>query len=220
MEKIEISFKGVKPFIAIPVHRTVEAETFIASLSTIDKLARSGIDYVAEVAKGSSLVESARNKLAHRFLKSDCSHIFWIDSDINWEVDAFMRLLALSTKVTIAAGCYPAKCDGPKFMINGTLEPSLMGTYAVNGLGLGFCCVRRRVIEDLASRAPKLKYPEGEEMFRIFRCDIDGDHFMGEDIAFFTDARKLGYHVHVDQTLELGHIGAKEYRGRLADAIQ
>lgn len=220
MEQIEISFKGVKPFLAFPVHRNVEAETFIASLSTIDKLARSGIDYIAEVAKGSSLVESARNKLAHRFLKSDCSHLFWIDSDINWEVDAFMRVLALSTKMLIVAGCYPAKREGPAFLINGMLEPSILGTYTVNGLGMGFCCVQRRVMEDLADLAPKLKYPEGEEMARIFRCDVDGDHFMGEDIAFFTDARKRGYQVHVDQTLELGHIGSKEYRGRLADAIQ
>ncbi len=55
---------------------------------------------------------------------------------------------------------------------------------------------------------------------RIFRCDSDKGWFRGEDMAFFADVRALGYQTNLDPQIDLGHIGPKEYRGSILEAIQ
>ena len=42
---------------------------------------------------------------------------------------------------------------------------------------------------------------------------------MGEDMAFFEDLQKLGYKVHLDPSIELGHIGRKVYTGKIMDLL-
>ncbi len=54
----------------------------------------------------------------------------------------------------------------------------------------------------------------------IFRTGIDADgEYRSEDMHFFKACRKLGYEVCIDPNIELGHVGGKEYRGKLMDAL-
>jgi hypothetical protein len=47
---------------------------------------------------------------------------------------------------------------------------------------------------------------------RIFRCDEEGDEERGEDYAFWSDVRELGYSIHADAQTNLGHVGTKVYQ--------
>jgi hypothetical protein len=119
---------------------------------------------------------------------------------------------------------YPCRAEPIRFFLSGAdgeVEANEYGCIPVNGLGLGFTCVQRTVIEKIAERSPKLIYPDVDEgpVPRIFRCDERDGWARGEDIAFFDDVRELGFQPWLDPTIELGHIGAKEYRAKFSDHL-
>jgi hypothetical protein len=192
--------------------------------STYTALRDRGILVDVVLASGSSIIEAARSKVADVFLKSDKNRLFWIDSDIVWEPDAFIRLLALSTEVDVVIGAYPAKKDPVTFFVNAggqaEAETNHLGLLPNIGTGLGFACMQRHVIEKLAEKAPKLVFPDDPEPRpHIFRCDTEGDHFRGEDMAFWADIKDLGITVHLDPSLELGHHGSKTFTGCLSNYL-
>lgn len=215
---------GVSVMIAVPVNRDLPWQTAKSLLDTVIHLQQRGIPYELQFVVGSSIVEVARSKVADMFLKSSMNRLLMIDSDQAWLAKDAIRILALSTKMPIVCGAYPAKRDPPTFLISpeeGDVTTNEWGCMPIKGLGLGFTIVQRCVIEELAERAPKAIFPESDEpVAHIFRCDVVDGTFRGEDIAFFTDARALGYQAWLDPTLEIGHVGAKEYCGKIMNVLQ
>jgi hypothetical protein len=216
---------GIKVMIAIPCGPNLPWQTVQSLIETCCSLERGGIPYSFTMVAGCSIVEHARSNVASDFLKSDMNTLFMIDSDMAWTLKDFVRLLALSTVMEVVGAAYPAKRDdGPVFMLKGC-EGSLMnneyGCLPIGGVGLGFTVVQRKVIEQLAEKAEKVRFPwsKGEKIPYIFRCDIDNGEARGEDMAFFDDCKDLGYQLWLDPTIELGHVGTKEYRGKLQDAL-
>ncbi len=208
----------------MPAHRDIPVETVASLIETQGELRERNIALEVLLTSGSSIIESARSKTAHLFLKSDKTRIFWVDSDIVWKPEAFIRLLALSTKVDVVIGAYPAKKDPIQFFVNTAgqeeVEANEFGLLPNVGTGLGFACIQRHVMQKLADKAPKLRFPDVDEpIAHIFRCDTDNGFFRGEDIAFWSDIRALGIPVYLDPTIELGHHGAKTFRGVLADRL-
>lgn len=221
-----LNMGGLSVFVGMPTHRDNPAEVTKAFLETQEACITRGIKFQVSFEIGCSIVEMARSKVAWRFLQSDCSRLFWIDSDVTWRPMDFIRLLALSTKMDIVCGAYPAKMDQETFMIavdeDTVIAPDEYGCVRVNGLGMGFACMTRGVVEVAAAEAPKMMFPEMKEPIpHIFRCDTDGKGtFRGEDMAFFADCIARGYSVNIDPSIELGHIGAKTYRGKLLDVFK
>jgi len=94
------------------------------------------------------------------------------------------------------------------------------GCIPTKGLGLGFSVIARPIIENLAARAPKLRFPGVDEPIpHLFRCDSIGDLFRGEDVAFFSDIRALGHKVWLDPSITLSHIGSKAYTASVLDHL-
>ena len=61
---------------------------------------------------------------------------------------------------------------------------------------------------------------DGEDVPMIFRTGIGEDGvYRSEDMHFFKACRGLGYKVHVDPNIELGHVGGKEWKGKLQDTL-
>ena len=60
------------------------------------------------LSQGESLVTRARNNAVADFLANkEWTHLFWIDSDIGFDIDSAFRLLLSDYEV--AAGVYPLK---------------------------------------------------------------------------------------------------------------
>ena len=221
----EFNLSGVSVQIGIPAFNGVSPQTTVALIDTCLHLQKTGIPGDVKIQYGCSIITQARSFVADEFLRSEATHLFMIDADINWTSADFVRLLALATKMEVVAGIYPLKTDpeswawAPGVGIKAVNE---WGCLPINGLGLGFCCVQRKIIEELADLAPKLKFAHKPEKVAVmFRCDQDADdNFRGEDIAFFADIRRIGYDVWLDPTINLGHVGAKEYRGDFMAALE
>lgn len=185
--------------LGLPAHRDFPAATVLSLIETAQAAEAFGVELMPCIVSDCSLgAFAARNLVAHEFLKSDCSHIFWLDSDMSWSGDDFIKLLTLNYPFVAAAG--PTKQDKPRLAIYGDC------------VGLCFACVHRGVMEHLAAIKPKATTNGRKEVSQIFHCGIVDGKLVGEDILFCQDVKSLGYIINIDNSVNLGHIGTKEYR--------
>jgi hypothetical protein len=220
---LELSFSGLSVMLAIPVNRDFPWQTENSVVKTVCELKDRGVPFTHQLLTGGSIIQAVRSNLAHTFLKSDCNRIFWLDSDMEWEPDAFMRILALSSKMPVVGASYALKKEPHlEFALNmqgDVVEANEWGCIQVAGMGLGFTCVAREVIEQLAAKAPLIRNDQGEMVPMIFHCGVEGEKFVGEDMNFFKDCQRLGYDVNIDPYITLGHVGGKSYKGKLMEAM-
>lgn len=222
-EDIDISLAGLSVMIGIPAGRDLPALTVKSLLGTMELCRTQRVPTQLGMVVGSAVVQWARDEVIDLFLQSDATRLFWIDSDMVWEPEQFMRLLALSQYREVLCAAYPAKRDQPTFYVNyeaGNLMQGQYGLLDIKGIGLGFTVMHRTVIERLAANAPKvLDDVSGKSIASVFRVDTSDGRRQGEDMAFFADIRALGHKVWLDPTVDLGHIGQKTFRGSIRDAL-
>lgn len=214
---MNFDLSGVSVMIGIPTNRAFDWRTTKALIGTCLLFQANKISFDLKMVPGGSIVETSRSKVAHHFLRSPLNRLFMIDSDQTWQPEDAMRLLALSTKMECVGACYPAKSEPLSFMIRAQkrIERNQWGCLEVEGMGLGFTVVQRKVIEQLAERAPKLEFHDIKNgpVAHLFRTGVHEGAFMGEDMVFFADVMALGYKVNLDPAIQVGHLGTKEYKG-------
>lgn len=216
-----VALNDLSVFIGMPVHRDIPPKTTVCLVETVKHCARLSIPCVLGMVSAGNVV-NGRDEVLSMFLKSDCNRLFWIDSDMTWTINQFVRLLALSKLTPVVGATYPAKIDPrPTFFVKfASSEKNELGLIEVEGLGLGFTIVRREVMEKLAEGKPQvMDEVSGSVVSSVFRWDVIDGKRRGEDMAFFSDLRELGYKVMLDPLTDLGHIGNKEYTGTIRDAL-
>ena len=119
-----------------------------------------------------SLIPRARNAAAAHFLDSDCSHLLFIDADIEFEPESVVKLLRHNREVI--AGVYPKKYymwdraltgeEAVDFPFGGEVHFNQDGLIETTYLPTGFLMIKREVFIKIASNKPELKY----------KNDIDG----------------------------------------------
>ena len=215
-----------KIMVGMPVGSgSVPWATAVSLMATLRVFDRQQIPVRIEAPVGSSVVTWARDAVAGAFLKSDFTHLFWIDSDIVWAPADFARLVKWGAVYDVIGAAYAYKKDPPQVFINlpgaeGEREVDGHGNVRVKSLGLGFTLIKRAVIERLAATKDTVivEGVEHPDMFRISRRpDTKGG--LGEDVAFFEDLAALGYSVFLDPSVSLGHVGQKIYRANVIEAL-
>jgi hypothetical protein len=211
--------------IGFPTGPMLPWPTALSLARTTHACALRGIDVTVCDVAGSSIITMARSQVVHRFLQGNKKRLFWIDSDIMWEPEDFLRLLGLSTHMDVVSAAYPLKTEDRKAFVIRHPDPSKItlnpyGCVKIDGTGLGFTVVSRAAIEKLVATKPTvLNQASGERVADVFRVDSFDGLLRGEDIAFFDDLRALGYDFWLDPTVELGHVGHKVYRGDVVRAL-
>ena len=149
-----------------------------------------------------SLITRARNKLVAEFLKQkQYTHLFFIDADIIFEPQQFIRVLLYEKPLTCAS--YPIKHEAPiekgdasfgwcmNFPLGKyDLSDNDKGFKKVNYAGTGFMCIERKVFEDIIKKYPEIEYKTdvranidnkresmevlGNEEYAFFDCGIQG----------------------------------------------
>ena len=149
-----------------------------------------------------SLVTRARNKLVEEFLKQkEYTHLFFVDADIIFEPQQFIRVLLFDKPITTAP--YPIKHEAPiekgdasfgwcmNFPLGKyDLSDNDKGFKKVNYAGTGFMCIERKVFEIIKNKYPQIKYKTdvrakiddkretqdvmGNEEYAFFDCGIQG----------------------------------------------
>lgn len=235
--------EDIKFFVCTPCHRNVTVNYCISLVELVQTLEVSNIQYEVDFVIGSSIVEDARNKCVSRFLQTDCTHLFFIDSDISWDPEHFKALFyAALQDVPIVGGVYPKKkLDFNSIQraikanknvedFTGTLDPSMfspLGKFKdlieVSHLPAGFMVVSRTVFEAHIKAFPDNQYfEEGSNMFRFFYCDLitkNGKRTsVGEDVNFCRLSRELGFKSYFVPGCTVEHWGEVGFRNSFENA--
>ena len=198
-----------KVFIATPMYGGMCAGYYTQSLiSLVGTLGVTGYQSACSFLFNESLITRARNLLAHNFLQTDFTHLFFIDADIKFNANEVPMMI--EADVPVICGIYPKK------EINwGTVKQAIergveghdlsqhTGSFVVNlknytgdvvvrgdqpaeiwNGGTGFMLIKREVFEQLADKVPHYSNDV---------VDVAGNMQMGADIAeYFTTSIEQG----------------------------
>lgn len=124
--------------------------------------------------------------------------MMWIDSDMGWTPDQFLRLY--ESEKDIIGGVYLSSSGGPTYglgskMMN-AISLSFTDPFRVLGVGFGLVAIKSGVFEDIA-------FPWFEIETKI---DDEGKRkTIGEDFVFCNKALAAGYETYVDPSIKLIH---------------
>lgn len=185
-----------------------------------------GVKWVQVQKDGGSHVGKAREGVLWSAMKTDATHLFWIDDDMTWEPETVMALLASGLDFSAVVGMRKTTPVKPACNVlpGASLFDHRTGFLEVRDVGFAFVCLKREVITRLCEAYPDLKYQtgDGSDQYALFLDMIDRDsepegERLGEDFSFCRRWRKIGGRIWVDAHAALGHWGASNYTGRLSD---
>lgn len=140
-------------------------------------------------------VDNARNEIVREFLKSDCTHLFFVDSDTIPPVNAIKKLLAADKPIVSALTPIVEHDEARKNDSNGFYRKlnavgehgkhlnEYVGLVPIIGAGGSCILIRREVFE-------KMQYP----WYRFQYQDDNGkETIVGEDIYFTAMAKSAGF---------------------------
>ncbi len=150
------------------------------------------------ILKQSPYVHDNREQIVVDFLKTDCSHLFFVDTDMIFQPSVLDDLLA-HDKDIIGAQYYKRGTDKEpvapsRYDMPGMAYPHhIFKNYAA---GTGCLLIKREVFEKM----PRPWFGLGTP-----------DQWLGEDVFFCKRAKESGFEVWIDPMLEVGHIGDRIY---------
>ena len=198
--KVELEkLRKNKLFIATPMYGGMAHGLYIkSSLDLQTTMNKYGIETKFSFLFNESLITRARNYLVDEFLRSDHTHLLFIDSDIHYNPQDVLACMALDKDVI--GGPYPKKsinwsnvAQAARYQPN--MEPreleQLVGEYVFNvvkgtkqftvteplevmEIGTGFMMVKREVFEKMEKEYPMIRYKPDH----VGQANFDGTRYI------------------------------------------
>lgn len=209
------SINGKPPsvMVAVPAMEMVNAEFAQHLAMACANLVAHGIKINCAFNIG-SVITIARRNLVDIFLKTEFTHVWWVDSDMKFPIDAPLRLLARDKDIV---GCNYRRRRFPNPNFTGMkgsagnfqefhTTDSSPSMEEIDVLPHGLVMVKRHVYE----KTPQPHYLQ--EYITELNLEI------GEDIFFCNQVKKAGFEVWCDQDLskEVAHIGIFHFNYNLS----
>ena len=188
-----------KVFVATPMYGGMAHGLYIkSSLDLQTTMNKYGIDCKFSFLFNESLITRARNYLVDEFLRSDYTHLLFIDSDIHYNPQDVIALLALDKDVI--GGPYPKKSinwgnvaqaarSHPEMeakeleqlvgeyvfnVVKGTKQFTVTDPLEVMEIGTGFMLVKREVFEKMEKEYPMIRYKPDH----VGQANFDGSRYI------------------------------------------
>lgn len=208
--KVE-DLRKAKMFVATPMYGGVNHGLYMKACLDLQALCMQyGIDCKFSFLFNESLITRARNYLVDEFIRSGYTHLLFIDSDILFDPQDILAMLALNKDVIGAP--YPKKSINwrniAKAAINNpTINPgeleNLVGDYVFNAvpgtknfninqplevleIGTGYMMVKREVFDKFRAAYPKQNYRPDH----LGQANFDGSRYIH---AYFDTVIDNGY---------------------------
>lgn len=207
---------NVKLFIATPAFDgKVNVQYSISLSDTVALLNQNHIKCQLKIVTSGSLLCAERNRLVDAFLRSDCTHMLCIDSDLGWPAESVLSLL--SKKLDFVGGCYPAR--GAKSFIfiptlnddNSLLVDDTKTLINMKYIPAGFILLSRNLLQTMTETYQELKFTPKDLSqcagYALFNTELFEGEFWGEDFTFCRRAREAGFQIWVDPMIEFDHAG-------------
>lgn len=218
-----IKEEQLKLVIAMPVYPgSIPVETAVSLMKTISTLTSYDIPVTFIHIKGFAYVHIARNKLITAYLSGDdeWNRFMFIDQDVVFTPEQVIQLLWRSLKYPVVSGVYPLRADPLKYIINSNdYTPDEEGLLTATGTVFGFTILHRTLLEEM-TKLNGWGYYNGEPFANVIKYNFDSTNtFVGEDVNFFQQLPE-GSKCKIDPAIDLGHIGEKEFKGNLLEALK
>jgi hypothetical protein len=188
-----------KVFVATPMYGGMAHGLYIkSSLDLQTTMSKYGIETKFSFLFNESLITRVRNYLVDEFLRTDFTHLLFIDSDIHYAPQDVIALLALNKDVI--GGPYPKKSINWKNVADTArkhpdLDPKelekLVGEYVFNvvkgtkqftvteplevmEIGTGFMMVKREVFDKMKEAYPTIQYKPDH----VGQANFDGTRYI------------------------------------------
>jgi len=191
------------------------APHFKSCMNLKDSLHQAGIAHDWLIGWNESLVHRGRMEMVASFLKTDHTHLFWLDADIEFTPEDVAKVWNMDADIGVGVYCMKKREElWFAAWVNGALIKDLDQFEGkpteVDFAGTGFMCIKRNVIETLAAKLESYDGPPGN-VPALFMTPIIERNLMSEDYYFCREARAAGFKVMVEPTVRLGHWGIYRY---------
>ena len=227
-------------FIATPMYGGMCTGAFTKSMMNVPGvLGNYGLHVSVRFVMNNSLIQAARNDLAHIFLKGDATHLMFIDADIEFDANDIIHMI--NADVDVIGGVYPRKKiawhrvreaiaagvpddklelhtgDMVVHMLDDATDATVKATepFPVKGVGTGFMLIKRQVLENLVGIVDSYKDDNDEtinEFFFLKKNPQTGKQ-MSEDYTFCHVCRENGMHIYIAPWAAFTHTGTYEFKG-------
>jgi hypothetical protein len=188
-----------------------------------------------------SLIQRGRNTIVHHFLKTDASHLMFIDADQGFRPVDIAKMLEADKP--LIAGPVPMKSINWSKVKQGAVLnhkdlSRLTGIFNIHKLdghkmespntpfqvqwaGTGFMLIRRDVFEGLMPHTEQYTdgsetIPSDEPIYNFFKVETRNGKLLGEDFFFCESYRDHGGEVWVAPWCEVGHFGSYLFNGQFS----
>ena len=228
--------KQIKLFIATPAFGHQVTTNYMNSVMRFVSSSHPKLQVTTAIhlQSGMALVTQARNNCVASFLKSDCTHFFFIDSDIGFEPEAVFRLLEKDEEVVLTP--YAVKGFGNNYALQfivhfpdrNNVQIGKDGFVEITAGPTGFMMIKRQAFEKLIKAYPDKKTVNKQlvgnkveimdsDWYTFFETGIDPENgYLGEDICFCKLWTAIGGKIYADAITELTHFGGHPFKGSLS----
>lgn len=199
----------MKVYIGIPMYGGADAQFVSSLLKTRVVLDRLGYEVEVDINNGCSVLTKARNDIVKRFIDSGFDVLFFLDSDMVWDVIDMVKLLRSGRD--FSACIYRSKSEDINYHC--VTDDSSGEWIKAERVGTGFMCLSRECLLKMVEAYPETKYLDGQEKHALFDFQIHDGQYWGEDYTFCRRWREIGGEIDVLTDATLYHIGTKTYEG-------
>jgi hypothetical protein len=150
-------------FICTPIARHPVRQYTVSLAKSLVHLAQLGIRTYFQTVVGSSNLPRARNELVAAFLASDYTDMVFVDDDMGWTPNDFVRLLASEHAIVAGVGCKKVELgdrEPDKWCFRSKKGPFYqdeMGLVEVDAVGTGFMKISREPFDRMIAAHPEWK---------------------------------------------------------------
>ncbi len=205
--------------IATPTHTSQNAIATTASLvNACVRLDRMNVKVAFTYVEGEAYIDNARNWFVTQFLASKATDILFLDYDVGFDVDGFLRVVMSRRPFT--CGVYPLKTEEESYPVcfdGENVEVDAEGFVHPLVVPNGFWRLNRSVFEVMDHEDYEYG-PPGQESRHLgyFRHGPRAGRFIGEDADFCRRWLAVGGEISMVPDVEFTHTGTKTWRGNWA----
>ena len=168
-----------------------------------------------------AMIQRVRNELLDIAVQGKVDDLIFIDADQCWEPGDVLKLL--SYPVDCVGAAVRKKDDSTEHYnvsANATIpiDPQT-GLLMPNSVGTGFIRLSRKAMQALWETSKP--YTNGNKQGRwVFEIGLINNELHSEDVIMCLKLRSLGIPVHLDPSINPGHIGPKVFKGDFNSFLQ
>lgn len=215
-------------FLAIP---TISGKCFPATEASIQMMEMEcesvGWKFTRFTWSQDSLIAHARNICVAKFMESDATDMFFLDSDVACGPGAFTRLM--SHDADVVAGAYRVKADEEKYPVvgvPGTMQDQHTGLLEATHIPFGFVRIRREAVQRIIDADPDNWFTadvyDGLKCHVLFNTEVSDHRFWGEDFYFCRKFTGIGGKIYIDPDIRLAHVNSdgKAFTGSFSEFVK